>query len=417
MFDKDKWQEILGTIRKNKLRTGLTAAGVFWGIFMLIFMMGMGDGLEKGVLAEFGGRSTNSFYAWPDETTIAYKGMPVGRWESFNIEDMEVLEQQLPFIEVLAPRHTTYNAIVSYQTRSNNFTVRGERGGIFGIESLYSNNPKGRLLNYKDEAERRKVAVIGKTVQLEIFGQEDPIGKYIIIQGIPFQVVGVIRFDGDSRRLQEAEEAIFIPLSTSVTLFGNGNDISVFVCSIKKPYYASDAEKYVIDILKSRHKISPKDDQAIGGFNIEKQYRKLAGLFSGIRVFLWIVGIGTLMAGVVSVSNVMLITVKDRTREIGVRKAIGATPWNIISMILLESVFITTLSGYLGLVLGTGLIELINLSISGMDTSSQMFLSPEVNLGVSLGSLIVLIISGLIAGLLPALHASRISPVEALRSE
>lgn len=415
MFDKDKWQEILGTIRKNKLRTGLTAAGVFWGIFMLIFMMGMGDGLEKGVLDEFGGRSTNSFYVWPEETTIAYKGMPVGRWESFDMEDIRVLQQQLPFLDIMAPRHVSRNVIVSYQAKSNNFNVRGEWEGIFKIESLICTH--GRVFNFKDDAEHRKVAVIGRTVQTEIFGNEDPIGKYIIVNNIPFQVIGVIKFNGETRRLQEAEEVVFIPLSTSLKLFGNGKDISWFVCSTKNNVYASDAEKYVIDILKARHKISPKDDQAIGCFNIEKQYRKLTGLFSGIRAFLWIVGIGTLMAGVVSVSNVMLITVKDRTREIGVRKAIGATPWSIISMILLESVFITTISGYLGLILGTGLIELTNIATSGMDMSNQMFLNPEVNLGVSLGSLGVLVVSGLVAGLLPALHASKINPVEALRSD
>lgn len=415
MFDRDIWQEIFGTIRQNKLRTGLTAAGVFWGIFMLIFMLGMGDGLEKGILNEFGGRSTNSLYIWPEETSIAYKGMPVGRWESFNVNDIKALRDQLPFLEILAPRHVTNNVVASYKTQSNNFGLRGEWEGIFQVESLIPT--QGRVLNYKDEEEVRKVAVIGRTVQEEVFGNENPIGKYLIVKGIPFQVVGVIKFDGESRRLQEAEETIFIPLSTSLRLFGNGEDISWFVCTIDGNTRVSDVEDDIIQVLKSRHRISPEDQQAIGCFNLEKEYRKITGLFSGIRWFLWIVGIGTLMAGVVSVSNVMLITVKDRTREIGVRKAIGATPWSIISLILLESIFITTLSGYLGLLLGTGIISFIDYFVSGMDMSGQMFMNPEVNLGVSIGSLVVLVFSGLLAGLLPALHAARINPVEALRSD
>lgn len=413
MFDRDKWQEIFGTIRQNKLRTGLTAAGVFWGIFMLIFMMGMGDGLEKGVLNEFGGRSTNSLYVWPKETSLAYRGMPVGRWEAFTVDDIKALQAQASFIDILAPRHVSRNVVVSYQTRSNTFDVRGEWDGIFTVESLQPIS--GRILNTRDEDKVRKVAVIGRTVRDELFPGTDPIGKYIIVQGISFQVVGVVAFEGESRRLQEAEEAIFIPLSTSLRLFGNGQDISWFVCTIDGDTRVSDVEDNIIQFLKARHRVSPEDQQAVGSFNLEKEFLKISGLFSGIRIFLWMVGIGTLMAGVVSVSNVMLITVKDRTREIGVRKALGATPWSIISLILLESVFITTLSGYVGLLLGTIIIYLIN-GLTGGE-GSEMFMNPEVNLGVSLGSLLVLIISGLLAGLLPALHAARINPVEALRSD
>lgn len=414
MFDRDKWQEIFGTIRQNKLRTGLTAAGVFWGIFMLIFMMGMGDGLEKGVLNEFGGRSTNSIYIWPEETSVAYKGMPVGRWEAFTVDDVRALKARAAFIDLMAPRHVSRGIPVSYQTRSNTFNVRGEWPGIFKIESLLPF--KGRILNQSDEDQNRKVAVIGRTVQEELFQGMNPVGQYIVVQGVSFQVVGVVKFEGQSRRLQEAEETIFIPLSTSLRLFGNGKDISWFVCTVDPDTRVSDVEEDMIQFLKARHRIAPEDQQAIGSFNLEREYRKLTGLFNGIRIFLWMVGIGTLMAGVVSVSNVMLITVKDRTREIGVRKALGATPWSIISLILLESVFITTLSGYVGLLLGTGIIALINGATAGSG-GSEMFMNPEVNLGVSLGSLFILIISGLLAGLLPALHAARINPVEALRSD
>lgn len=414
LFSKDTWQEIIGTIRKNKLRTGLTAAGVFWGIFMLIFMMGMGDGLEKGIMNEFGGRSTNSLYLWPKSTSIVYKGLPAGRWARFTLDDIYALQKHADYIDILAPRHLTHNALVSYQDQSNNFEIRGEWPGVFKVESMLP--IEGRVLNQLDEKRHRKVAVIGKTVQEELFGKCSAIGKDIIVQGISFQIVGVIKYKGESRRLQEAEEAIFIPLSTSVQLYGDGKHISWLVCTIDADKMVSNVEDDIINFIKMRHIIAPEDSRAIGCFNLEKEFRKLTGLFSGIRIFLWIVGIGTLMAGVVSVSNVMLITVKDRTREIGVRKAIGATPFSIINMILLESVFITALSGYIGLIVGTFIISVVNILSQGMG-DDQMFQNPEVNLSISVTAFVVLVISGLIAGLLPSMHAAKINPVEALRSD
>ena len=414
LFSKDTWQEIIGTIRKNKLRTGLTAAGVFWGIFMLIFMMGMGDGLEKGIMNEFGGRSTNSLYLWPKSTSIVYKGLPAGRWARFTLDDIYALQKHADYIDILAPRHLTHNALVSYQDQSNNFEIRGEWPGVFKVESMLP--IEGRVLNQLDEKRHRKVAVIGKTVQEELFDKGSAVGKDIIVQGISFQIVGVIKYEGESRRLQEAEEAIFVPLSTSVQLYGDGKHISWLVCTIDADKMVSNVEDDIINFIKMRHIIAPEDSRAIGCFNLEKEFRKLTGLFSGIRIFLWIVGIGTLMAGVVSVSNVMLITVKDRTREIGVRKAIGATPFSIINMILLESVFITALSGYIGLIVGTFIISVVNILSQGMG-DDQMFQNPEVNLSISVTAFVVLVISGLIAGLLPSMHAAKINPVEALRSD
>lgn len=412
MFDYDKWQEIFATIRKNKLRTGLTAAGVFWGIFMLIFMMGMGDGLEKGIMKEFGGRSTNSLYVWPERTSIAYKGLPVGRGFGFTVDDIYSIQENINDIEILAPRFMRRNATVSYRAQNDNFDVRGEWAGIQTLESLTIQ--EGRFLNHLDEENQRKVAVLGSVVKETLFGEKSPIGQFVNIDGISFQVVGVSKYNGEVRRLQEADEVIFTSLSGLMSSFGDGKHISWFACTAQPNMPVSTIETKVKQLLAIRHKISPEDQQAIGSFNLEREYNRLASLFSSIRIFLWIVGIGTLMAGVVSVSNVMLIAVKDRTREIGVRKALGATPWSIVSLVILESVFITTLSGYVGLLLGTAIVALISLAVG---TDGEMFSNPEISLGVSLGSLIVLIISGALAGFLPALHAARIKPVEALRSE
>jgi putative ABC transport system permease protein len=414
MIDRDFWQEIGATFSSNKLRTGLTAAGVFWGIFMLILMMGIGQGMENGVMNEFGGTVSNGLYVWPTTTTIPHKGMPIGRRIEFDVDDVAALAASVPEIDLLAPKVELGNQPIVYRDQDGSYEVRGELETVFEIQAMVPIN--GRILNPLDEAEKRKVAVIGKTVKEGIFGEQAAVGEYINVNNIPFLVVGVIEYDGQGQWMQEVEEQIFIPLGTARQAFNFGKRISWFVCTIDAAYKASAIEGSIKALLASRHRVAPEDEQAIRSFNSEEEFGRIASLFSSINIFIWFVGIMTLFAGVVSVSNVMLITVKDRTREIGLRKAIGATPWSVIKMILSESIILTTLSGYIGLLIGTGFVALVDWGLRASGAESELFTNPEVAPFVGIGSLIVLVVSGALAGLLPAQYAARIQPVEALRS-
>ena len=415
MFDRDFWQEIGASFRSNKVRTGLTAAGVFWGIFMLILMMGIGKGMENGVTGEFGGTVSNGLFIWPQRSSLPYKGMPVNRQILFDLDDVSEVTSKIKALDLIAPRIELGNQNVVYGVQNGNYEVRGELDAVFPIQSM--SLVSGRILNPLDETQKRKVAVIGKTVRDGLFGTNDPIGKYISVNNLPFQVVGVIEYNGQGRWMQEAEEQVFIPLSTARQAFNFGNRISWFVCTVKSDASVEKVERTIKNILAQRHKVDPNDEQAIRSFNSAKEFGRIASLFSSINVFIWFVGIMTLFAGVVSVSNVMLITVKDRTREIGLRKAIGATPWSVVNMILMESILLTTLSGYVGLLIGTGFIALVDGALAMSGAESELFKHPEVSWVVGLGSLFVLILSGALAGLLPAQYAARIQPIVALRAD
>lgn len=415
MFERDFWQEILSTFRSNKLRTGLTAAGVFWGIFMLILMMGIGKGMENGVLDEFGGSVSNGLFVWPGRTTMSYKGLPINRRPEFNLNDVAEIRAKIPEIELLAPRVELSNQNIVFGQEKGSYELRGELPAVFTIQSMIAR--EGRLLNDLDEKERRKSVVIGKTVAAALFKNISALGNYIQVNNIPFQVVGVIEYDGQGSWMQEVEEQVFIPLSTARQAFNFGEKISWFVCTVKAEANISETEIKVKNILAERHRINPEDAQAIGSFNSEKEFGRVASLFSSINIFIWFVGIMTLFAGVVSVSNVMLITVKDRTREFGLRKAIGAEPNSIIRMILTESVVLTTISGYFGLLVGTGLVALADAVLASAGAGAELFKNPEIQAPVAIGALFVLILSGAVAGLLPAQYAVKIQPIEALRSD
>lgn len=415
MFDRDFWQEMAASFSSNKLRTGLTAAGVFWGIFMLILMMGIGQGMEKGVYDEFGATVSNGIFVWSRSTSMPYKGMPLGRQIQFDLDDVAELEAKVDAIDELAPRVTVGNQTVAFGEKEGSYELRGELSTVFGIQAMVP--IEGRILNPNDQEEKRKVIVIGKTVKTAIFGEKDPVGEYLRVNNIPFQVVGVIEYDGQGQWGQEVEEQVFIPLSTAQQTFNFGKRISWFVCTIKASESVNAAEQQIKALLAARNQVHPEDEQAIRSFNSAEEFGRISSLFSSINVFIWFVGIMTLFAGVVSVSNVMLITVKERTRELGLRKAIGATPASIIRMILMESVILTTISGYVGLLVGTGLIGLVAwlMQLTGA-AEGGLFGLPVVQWSVGLGALLVLVVSGALAGLLPAQFAARIQPVEALRS-
>jgi len=419
-FDLDKWHEIYFALRKNPLRTFFTAFGVFWGIFMLIIMMGAGEGLYNGATHDMGGMATNSIFMWTQNTSMPYKGFQRGRYYRFNNGDTQALADNIPEIDVIAPR------LQGWGGDGNNNVVRGERTGGYNIQGDYPainlidpvEITSGRFINDNDIAGKRKVAILGLQVVNDLFNQgEDPLGEYIQIQGVYFQVIGVFKSKKGDQQAEWDNKAIFIPFTTLQKVYNYGDMVGWYSMTAKKEYTASTVEEKAKDLLKKRHSIHPEDNRAIGSFNLEKEWSKMTNLFNGIRILVWIVGIGTLLAGVIGVSNIMLIVVKERTKEIGVQRAIGATPANIVSQIIIESVFLTSFAGYFGLTLGVGLLELINYFLNASGGQSNMFNNPEVDFNKAMTALVILVISGIFAGMIPARRAVSIKPIDALRDE
>lgn len=421
MFDRDRWQEIWSSLAKNKLRTVLTAFGVFWGIFMLMIMLGSGSGLENGVMHGMGDFATNSVFMWTRPTTIPYKGLPRNRRFNYRNDDIQALRDNIPELALVSPR------LEGGGRNSGNNVIRNDKAGAFSVYGDYPewnqidpvNVPLGRFINQIDIEQKRKVAVIGKRVYEVLFEKdEDPIGKYIRINGIYFQVVGMftpknqnMNFGGDK------EQSIHLPFTTLQQAFNYGDVVGWFALTSKPGIPVTIVEEKAKILLKERHKVAPEDDRAIGYFNLDKQFRQMTGLFTGISGLIWVVGIGTLMAGVIGISNIMLVIVKERTKEIGIMRAIGASPSKVMGQIITESVFLTTLAGYGGLVLGVAIIELINKNLPAPDNGQTMFLNPTIDFKVAILALLILIVSGAIAGLIPARRAVSIKPIDALRYE
>lgn len=416
LFERDNWQEIFATMRKNPLRTFLTMLGVFWGIFMLVIMLGSGNGLRNGILSEFSGTATNSFFCWTQQTNKAYKGMKPGRRFNFNLADYKAI-QTIPGVEVVSPM----NQLGGYEGANN--VIRGLKTAACEITANYPNTAqineirikKGRFLNDFDIQEKRKVCVIGPRVaELLYKPEEEVLGSYIRINGVYFKVIGLTEVSAGGDDGREQAQRINIPFSTFSNAFNYGDLVGWFAIKVNAAYPVKEIENKVLAFLKERHQISPDDQKAIGHWNMAVEYNKLTGLFLGIEILIWIVGSGTLLAGVIGISNIMLIVVKERTREIGVKRALGATPAQVVIQILMESVFLTAFAGYFGLVLGVGLLEFLDNLIG---QSGEMFKNPTVDFPVAINALLILIVGGALAGLIPALKASSIKPVEALRSE
>ncbi len=416
MFDLDKWQEILATIKKNKLRTILTALSVFWGIFMLIFMLGVGKGLENGVRKGFGQHAKNSCYMWGMKTQKPYNGLKAGRWIRFTYEDMDAIRSQVEGVESLAPQLRRNNEITRYGNNSGAFQIKGDVPEYQEINPM--NITKGRFINQKDIKEKRKVAVIGERVLDILFDDKiDAIGEFIKIRGVYFQVVGIAKSFRKNDDGEEDEKSIYVPITTMQTAYNMGNRVGYLSFTAKNGVSVSSIEDQAKELLMHRHKVDPTDKTAIGSANLEEEFNKVQGLFTGINGLIWFVGICTIIAGIVGVSNIMLIIVKERTREIGLKKALGAKPISIILQIIQESIFITTSSGYFGLIIGVGIIELLRKGLSMAKMEGGMFSDPRVDFSVAVSATIFLIIAGGFAGFFPARKAASVSPVEALRDE
>jgi len=418
MFDIDKWQEILATIKKNKMRTFLTGFSVAWGIFMLMILLGSGNGLSNGVAANFMNDAVNAMWIWQGETTIPYEGMKTGRPIQFHNQDQEIV-QKVSGVGVSSGRYFMGNTRYSYLKESGEYTTITCQPELKEVENLILK--EGRFINNIDILQKRKVVVIGEDIKTALFKDSVALGEYVNINQVPFKVVGICAEPGSTRNRNA-----YMPLSTAQMIFSGSNRLHNLALTINASSLEESQaiEAQIRNALGRQHKFDPKDEGAIGLYNKLENYIQTMKIFQAIKIFIWIIGIGTLIAGIVGVSNIMLIVVKERTKEIGIRKAIGASPSSVIGLILLESIMITTIAGYIGLVMGTGLMEMINYfmvqsagpAVSEQDSGS-IFLNPTVDINIAVYATLLLIVAGAIAGYIPAKRAASIKPIVALRDE
>jgi putative ABC transport system permease protein len=420
-FDRDNWYEIWAVLRSNKLRTGLTAFGVAWGIFMLIVMLGFGTALQSGTERSMKGRATNLLFVWGQTTTESYNGMKPGRAIRFRTADIERL-RHLPGVEWLAPRLQLggwQNAFtVSYGNKTGAFNVWGDYPDFRHIVSF--EYQAGRFIDEGDIADNRKVAVIGDKVREELFPPEvNPIGQYMKISGVYFEVVGLIKTLRTGRDGDRDAHSIWLPFTTLKTAFNQGDNVGFFAMTAKPGTDGPELERQVRDELSKAHDIAPTDNLAIGSFNAFVMFGKISSVLFWLWAISWIVGGMTLLAGVVGVSNIMLIAVKERTKEFGVRKALGATPRSVVSMVLMENIVLTSVAGLIGIGFACGVLYWSDGLLVNPAPGSFLaaFGPPQVGLGTILQALVVLVASATLAGLIPATHAASIKPIEALRAE
>ena len=415
MFDLDRWQEIWITITHNKSRSVLTAFGVFWGMLMLVLMVGAGNALEKGMSSQIEGFATNSCFFASERTTLPYKGFRKGRrWDMTN-SDIPVIREKVKELQYISP--------VLFGGGTDKNVVRGEKNGSYQVKGCYpeydliekSKMLYGRYVNDIDIAEKRKVCVVGERIYEVLFQKgEDPTGKQIRVNGIYFQVIGVARSTSGVSIGGQTAETVVLPFSTMQQAFNHGNIIHFLAATAKEGVPVKVIQNKILEVLKQQHQIAPDDKEAVFNMNIEEQFKMFNYLGIGIASLIWIVGLGTIFAGAIGVSNIMLVTVRERTREIGIRRALGATPNNIIGQILSESIVLTVLAGITGIVVGVGLLRATGIVLSQGD---QFFKDPQISFGMAVASLLILLVIGTFAGYIPAQRAMMIKPVEAIGEE
>ena len=419
-IDIEKWQEIFRTLGQHKLRTALTAFGVFWGIFMLTVLLGAGKGLENGVEDGFP-RIQNAVIIWSQGSTqLPYEGMPVGRRITLQASDVDAIAKNVESVALIKGQNS-----VGIWSGSPPYTVYKSKNGAFSVQGAFAGTEdvfalrviEGRAINALDEEQRRKVALIGRRVKDQLFTDgENALGSDITVNGISFTVVGVFESLQQGNEQQE-EERIYLPNDTLRYSFNQVGWVGSFVVLPKSGVHARVAEEDVKRFLAQRKKVHPEDRGVFGSFNMQNEFDKVQGLFLGINIFSWVVAIGTIFAGAVGVGNIMLIVVKERTREIGLRKALGATPLSIVAMIMQESLFITAVAGYSGLVVGALLIEAVAQMLEAAGGNAGFFGSPEVDFQTAIMALAVLVAAGVLASLLPAAKAAAVNPIVALQDE
>ena len=414
MFNVERWQEIFEAIAKNKLRTFLTGISVASGIFILVILLGAGRGLQNGIEKQFERDAAGLISAWSGTTAKEYKGLNPGRQIQFRNSDYDVAVNKFGNqLNIKSANYIFWSGVLVYGKETGNYRYIGVYPDYLAVEN--ATVIEGRFINERDITNSEKVTVIGQKVKLDLFKDKNPIGEQISIDNINFKVVGVFTDPAGERE----ETRVYIPLTTTQQAFGVGDKISNldFTLDKKDTYEEALAQsnqftEQLGQLLRSKNTIAPDDESAIGINSSVKNAKQFYDLNLYIRLFFWWVGICTIIAGVVGVSNIMLIIVKERTKEIGIRKALGASPLSIIGMILHESIFITTISGFVGLISSLALLELV-----GPQVKSDYFLNPQVDFGVALTTLAILVFAGALAGFFPAYRAAQIKPIIALRDE
>lgn len=414
MFDIERWQEIFDTIRKNKLRTFLTGLSVASGIFILVILLGFGQGLQNGIEYEFEQDASTSVWVWPGVTSKEYKGLNPGRRIQLTNDNYETAATMFhDDIENKSPRIFVRDITVNYGKEALIYGVQGVSSQFQFIENVAMS--EGRFINYLDESNTGKVAVIGNKIKRDVFTEVDsPVGQFIDISGIPFKIIGVF-----GEHEEREEERIYIPITTAQRVFNGGDRINHMSYTLPPVENFDQAVAQAVTFknkmktyVQQAHTIAPDDTSGVEVWSAMEEAKRYYSLTGNIKFFFWFVGICTIIAGVVGVSNIMLIVVKERTREIGIRKALGAKPWSIVGMILHESIFVTALSGFGGLIFSMGLLEIV-----GPHIEVDYILNPSVNFNVAISTVFVLILAGTIAGFFPAWRAARIHAIEALRDE
>jgi putative ABC transport system permease protein len=419
IFDRDTWQEIFGSIQKNKVRTIITVIGVLWGIFIYIALSGSANGLDNGFEREFENIAMNSMFVWAQRTSIPYEGFKTGRNPQLKLKDAQTLFNNIPEIQFIAPR----NAKGVFDGTSGSQIVREAKSGTYNIygdfpeytkiatKKIYD---KGRFINQSDIDNARKVCVIGERTQKELFEEdEEPVGKFIRIDDIYFQVIGVHKYiEGGGF---ESDGDVFIPFTTFKKLYNTGENVDWFTIAAYDDADVIQVEKDVKQTLKRIHRVSPKDERAFGSFNIGEVFNRIMGFARGMTFLSLIVGIATIIAGVIGIGNILLISVKERTKELGVRRALGATPSEVRMQIILESIFLTVIAGIFGIVLGAFVLAGINAGTANLEDFP--YTNPTVPISFVIGALAIIVTLGTLIGLIPAQRAVSINPIDALREE
>ncbi|MBL85037.1 MAG: multidrug ABC transporter ATP-binding protein [Winogradskyella sp.] len=419
MFSRDRWNEILEALNANKFRTLLTAFGVFWGIAILVLLLALTNGLKNGVTADFGNFATNSMFMWTQGTSKPYKGLPKGRYFNYKIDDVAAIKSQIPNIKYVSPR----NQLGGFRGANN--VIRGTKTGAFEIYGDYPEYIKqqpmdilqGRFISYSDIQTKRKICVIGTGVVKGLYDKdEDILGTYIKINGVNFMVVGTFKMSNSQGDDEQDASTIYIPFTTFGQAFNRGDNVGWMAITAEDDVTITSIKQQVFDLMKFRHKVDPTDERAIGHFDLSEQFERINGLFTILSIVGYFVGALVLMSGIIGISNIMLIVVKERTKEIGVRRALGASPWTIKSQILQESLILTILSGMVGISFAALVIWVMN---TILDNAGEVdnFANPSVSMQVVFTALIILVVSGVLAGLIPANSATKMKPVDALRIE